>query len=91
MAIFAIIGQPHENAAKLASVVATTYKDAHLQIADRVWLVSDTGTAKEISDKLQVTDATNGAAVILEAASYYGRASNNIWAWIKAKWEGKVG
>ena len=91
MAIFAIIGMPSQNAAKLPSAVATKFADNHLQLTDRVWLVAHAGTAKELSDKLGVTDGSNGSAVILEAASYFGRASNTIWSWIKTKWEATDG
>jgi hypothetical protein len=91
MAIFAIISQPNLNSAKLPGAIARAYKDDHLQLADGSWLAADSGTVKEVSDKLGVTDGSNGAAVIVEVSSYYGRAGNNIWAWVKNKWEASSG
>jgi hypothetical protein len=88
MTIFAIIGQPHVNAEQLPGAIARVFPDAQIPIADKVWLVAGTGTAKDISDKIGITpDGAVGAAVVVEVASYYGRASTNTWAWIKAKWE----
>lgn len=85
MTIYAIIA--HANPDKLASAIATTFKDAHLQLNEKAWLVAGTGTSKEISDRLGVTDGKSGSAVIVEISNYYGRAPNNVWAWIKNKWE----
>lgn len=87
MAVFAIIAQPNPNTEKLAAVIAKTFPDSHLQLGDKNWLVATTGTPKELSDKLGITDGRNGAAVVVLMAGYYGRASNDIWNWVKAKWE----
>ncbi len=91
MSIFAIILQPNPNSGNLPGVIAREYKEDHLQLGQNEWLVADSGTSKEVSDKLGITDGKNGAAVVLEVSSYYGRANNNIWSWIKNKWESKVG
>jgi hypothetical protein len=84
MTIFAVIGQPSENAARLPDAVAREFPQSNLEIAPKTWLVAAAGTPVEISNRLGVTDGTNGTAVILEVGGYYGRASTNIWAWIKA-------
>lgn len=91
MAIYAIIAQPNANSEKLPGAIARAFKDDHLQLADGSWLVSTNAPVKEVSDKIGVTDGSNGAAVIVEVASYYGRAGNNIWAWVKNKWEASSG
>jgi hypothetical protein len=54
---------------------------------DKGWLVSTKGTAQELSTRLGVASGENGAAVIIEIASYFGRANPNIWSWIKGKME----
>jgi len=33
-------------------------------------------------------DPILGSAVVIEAASYFGRANPAIWSWIKTHWEG---
>ncbi|WP_166141486.1 hypothetical protein [Methylosinus sp. RM1] len=90
MAVFAIIAQKNANAENLPSAIATQFPDDHLQLGNGVWLVAAKRTAKEVSDTLGVTDGSNGNAVIIEASTYYGRAGNNIWAWIKDKWEATI-
>lgn len=87
MTIFAIIGQPGENSENLPAAVAREFPASHLEIAPRTWLIAAAGTPIEVSNRLGVTDGTNGSAVVLEVTGYYGRASTNIWNWIKAKWE----
>jgi len=87
MAIFAIIKQtaPVDN---LASAIRTAFPLAHYDLGDGAWLVAASTTAMELSEKLGITECTNGSAVIVEAASYYGRANPAVWSWIKANWEG---
>jgi len=87
MAIFAIIPQPSANAAKLAPKILATFP-THLAIGSGGWLVASTGTAQEVANKLQIVDDdSNGAAMVLEVASYFGRANPSIWSWIKTNWE----
>jgi hypothetical protein len=51
-------------------------------------LISAIGTAKDISDKLGVTPGNDaGAAIIFSMGNYYGRATTEIWDWIKVKAE----
>lgn len=87
MSIFAVIRQPSSQPENLAAAVGAAFPDAHLKLADGVWIVAGSGTPKAISDRLGVTNGRNGSAVILEVSNYYGRASNHIWGWIKDKWE----
>jgi len=87
MAIFTIIAQPNPNTGLLPAAINQTFPDQNIQIADGVWLVAAKITAKEISDKLKVTDGVNGAAVILGIAGYFGRADQTIWSWIKSRLE----
>lgn len=87
MPVFAVIRQTDpENATHGA--VLREFPDAHYDLGSGVWLVAGVGTAQEISNKLGITpDAKNGTGVVIEAASYYGRANPAIWTWIKANWE----
>lgn len=91
MPIFAIISQPSSTGERLPGVIAREFKNDHMQLGTGQWVVAAPMTAKELSDKLGITDGSNGSALVLEVSSYYGRASNNIWSWIKNKWEGSNG
>ena len=86
MPVFAVIRQSDPEGA-LARAIAAEFPDAHYDVGVGAWLVAGSGTAQEISNKLGVTpDAATGSAVVLEAASYYGRANPAIWTWIKENW-----
>ena len=86
MAIFTIIKQPGPNAENLGPAIADTYPLHNYDLGGGAWLIAAVGTAKDVADRLQISEGTNGSAVVLEAASYYGRANPAIWTWIKANW-----
>lgn len=94
MTIFVIIRQADRDSDRLASAIAENYIDDFYALSDGVWLVSDHSTAMDVSRKVGITSASDGpptslcSAVVIEAASYYGRANPAIWSWIKTKWEG---
>jgi hypothetical protein len=95
MAIFVIfrVADPE----KMRAAVARVYPGNHLNIQTDEWLVSDVGTAQEVSTKLGVTLRDNptqtetGPAMVFSMAGYYGRATTEIWDWIKAKAEAPGG
>lgn len=90
MAIYAIIQQPSTHAEKLAPAIEAAFKGSILVVRDGVWLVAASGTAEDVSNKIGIiTTEESGAAIVLEAASYFGRANPAIWSWIKANWEAR--
>lgn len=92
MAIFAIIPQPGPHADKLAPAIIGAFPDAYLSIGSSVWLVAGSGTAQDISNRVGITGVEPnvvGSAVVIEAASYFGRGNPAIWSWIKANWEAR--
>ena len=87
MAIYAIISQPNTNAPALKDAITANYP-IHFPMEGGVgWLVATSGPASGISDKLGITNGTAGAGIVVEVASYFGRANPNIWSWIKTNWE----
>jgi hypothetical protein len=89
MAVFAIIPQPNPGNPKMGQAVSELFKDANIALdGGSGWLVSGETTAQEIAKKLHILDdSANGAAVIVEVASYFGRANPNIWSWMKTAME----
>jgi hypothetical protein len=88
MAIFAVLPTPTQATPELVAAVTQHFKETHVLIdGGHGWLVAGSRTAKDVSDLLGISDGTNGAALILEVASYFGRANPNIWSWIKLHWE----
>lgn len=86
MTIFAIIKQPGDNSERLGAEIARVYPLHHYDLGSGNWLVAGRGAAKDIADRLGITDGANGSAIIVEASSYYGRANPAIWTWISANW-----
>lgn len=88
MPVFAVIRQT-DPASALHGAVIREFPEAHYDLGSGVWLVAGTGTAQEVSNKLGITpDANTGTGIVIEAASYYGRANPAIWTWIKNLWVG---
>jgi len=78
--------------AKMQAAVLSAFPNDHLRLQDNEWLVSGVGTAKEISDKLNISPPNgSGSAIVFSMANYYGRATTETWDWIKAKAESAVG
>ena len=91
MTIFVVLRV--QDAARMKAALAEKYPEDHLDLGNDEWLVSAKGTAKGLSDHLGVTSdpATAGNAIIFSMDSYFGRASADIWEWIKAKSEATNG
>ena len=85
MTIFAVFRV--KNPASLGNAIEHEFKDDHLKVADHEWLISFTGTARELSDRLGITDGTNGSAMVFAMSGYSGRAATDIWEWIKTRLE----
>jgi hypothetical protein len=82
--LFAVLADPQNLV--LERAITSAVPGEYIQIRPGQWFVVSTGTARELSDKLGVTPGNaSGAAVIVAVSGYYGRASTEIWEWVKAK------
>lgn len=65
--------------------------------SDRGWLISFPGTSTELCKKLEITGQEKGvaspvgAALVAPFTSYFGRGSNEMWEWLKTRFEGNNG
>ena len=89
MAIFAIIKQPG-TPDNVGEAVRTHFPSSNYDLGSGAWLVAAPSTAMDVSETLGIKSGVNGSAIVIEAASYYGRANPAIWSWIKANWEGSA-
>ncbi len=88
MAIFAVIIQAGPGSGGLATAIHQHFPRVNYPFdGNRGWLVAAKATAKEVSDALGITDGASEAALVVEVASYFGRANPSIWTWIKDNWE----
>lgn len=83
MIIFAVL-TPSDNP-QLEAAMASLFPDNYLKVGPGQYLVAGKGTAADISNVLGITDGKNGSGIVLSTSSYYGRAGNNIWEWMKVK------
>ena len=92
MAIFAIIHQPGKSADQLLTALVNGYGENKVMgVADGTWLLAASGTAQEVSQHVGITEGQAGSAMVLEVASYFGRANPSIWSWMKTNWEDSAG
>lgn len=73
--------------AKMKAAITINFENEHLELGNNEWLVSSNMTPQGLSDKLGVTNGSNGAAIVFAMSGYFGRAPSNIWDWIKSKAE----
>ena len=87
MTIFAIIASSGPLSGGLTADIVAHAEFRHLRVADHLWLVAGGGTAKEVADKLGISEGKKGSAIVLEISSYWGRATPDVWSWVKTNWE----
>ena len=88
MNVFAVISTNETTLPAIESAVTATFAENYIQAGKTAWLVADWGTTLAVSKKLGITDRSDmGGVLVINFTSYYGRASANIWEWIKTKLE----
>lgn len=88
MGVFVVIPTRTDTAAQLDAAIRKWFdKGRSYRLPRGEWLVSHSGTSKELSDVLGITGGDSGSALVLSAFGYYGRASTDIWEWMKQNWE----
>ena len=87
MNLFAVLNTDTITAENINAKIEELFPVDSLRIGNQQWLIASSGTAKELSDKLGITDGKTGVAVVLSINGYYGHAPTNIWEWILAKLE----
>lgn len=87
MAIFLVV--PTANPAEIKNALEHKHREAVLdfkELPKGEFLVSFKGTSEELSNIAGISDASSGLGIVIRVDSYYGRASNDIWEWIKSRW-----
>jgi hypothetical protein len=90
MSIFVVLSQ--ENNPLLEAKIAEKFPLDYYKLTSTQWVISSKETVKQLSDKLEITIETTkngpiGSAIIFSISTYWGRASNDFWEWIKVKME----
>lgn len=81
MAVFAVIASI--DAEKLKGAVTAQYGANHYQFSPTTWFVPDSGSTKDVADKLGLTGGALGAqGVVLKLSGYSGWASAAAWTFL---------
>jgi hypothetical protein len=84
MAVFAIIGI--SGIPLIQAKVIEQYPNDHFLLTPTAWLVSETGTARSVGDKITLSNGVLGAtAMIVPAGAYHAWGPKGAWEWISAK------
>lgn len=86
--IFAVISLNPQNHDTFVREITAKFPTDYFQASPdaRLFLVSASGTAKDVSDRLGIGEEAGLKSVIVFAVSgYYGLAPMDTWEWIAAK------
>jgi hypothetical protein len=86
MPVFAIL--PVDNTKLKPKIESTIPHGDYLFLASNSWLVSYSGTSKELAENLGISpsegnDTTPG--IVVAITSYWGRATPDVWEWLQLK------
>jgi hypothetical protein len=84
MTVFTILSPTGDNA-NLAASIETHFTNDFLKIGPGQWLVAARITAVEVSNKLGITTPPDVSGIVFATSSYFGRADNSVWDWIRVK------
>jgi hypothetical protein len=80
---FAILAPPDNLV--IGARIAAEFPANFLQLWPGQWIIVASGTAKEISDVLGISEGKSGVAIVFAISGYFGWAANPTWEWIAAK------
>lgn len=84
MALFVVIAVENDTLA-LDNLVQSKFGNDAFKLPRGEWLVSYSGTSKQLADDLLISNGEVGvAAVVLAFSGHWGRASSSVWEWIAA-------
>lgn len=90
MSVFVIVAQ--EQNPELEKAIIAEFPNDHFKLGGNQWLVSATGTAKEVSTKIGISEEGKKLeGIVFTISGYWGRATNDTWEWIVSRWEKKNG
>jgi hypothetical protein len=93
--IFIVATKHPENDATISGLIKAKFPTDSYEIGRGQWLVSFSGTSKELYDHLFPDDAVAlpkvGGLLILGTTGYWGRSPTDTWEWLANKSGAKGG
>lgn len=84
MQIFAVIAI--KGPKTIETALESVAPDDFYALKDDVWLVAFEGTTQQLAEKLGIRDGKNGTGLVAPIGNYSGRASTDLWEWLKVHW-----
>jgi hypothetical protein len=89
MALFVVLALKNTDAL-IETSINEKFPSESYKIEDGKWIINaDSITAKQLSDKLGITDKpvspTSVQALVFAVGGYFGRAQPDLWEWMAAK------
>ena len=79
----------------MESAIAAAYPSGNIRIRDTAWIVSDTGTSRDVAVKLKIINdaplpntpgpGPAGPGVVFAIGGYFGHANPAIWEFLRTK------
>jgi hypothetical protein len=87
MGMFTVIAtrEPEKIGAKINE---TCGDGTYYALGPNAWLVDFDGTTRDLAEALGIRAGDTGAGVVLSVENYSGRASPDIWEWMKVHFAG---
>jgi hypothetical protein len=84
MQIFVVVAiqKPADVEKELRSVTPERY----FELKEGVWLTAYEGTSQQLAEKLKIRTGETGTGVVMPISNYSGRASTDLWEWLKVHW-----
>jgi len=82
MALFLVVGFGGNES--LGKKISDEFPTTSRNLTVDTWLVVAPGTAKDISDKIGISEGQTGSGMVTNVGGYWGRASADLWEWMKA-------
>jgi hypothetical protein len=60
--------------------------EKYFAVKDGVWLAAFDGTAQQLAEKLEIRSGKAGTGLVTPISNYSGRASSDLWEWLKVNW-----
>jgi len=82
MAVFSVIAT--SNPEKVQAAITARYGANHFAFSPTAWFVSDSGTSKDVADRIGLTSGgIEATGVVLSFTGYSGWAKGDAWAWLQ--------
>ncbi len=83
MAIYAIVPFRNDSLDDLKKKLQDVSKSAYVEHEPNVYFVEFSGSPKDLSYRIGISDSENSATgVVIKINGYYGRANRSLWDWL---------